>query len=173
MADFFTRSTNLTVPPLTIPTCMVTKGPKASSPCQGHLLQLKRPWQLAHSFLIFWLLDPACPPSVKRLKSLFLPEGESTVEYKLSSQVGNINECDCVSVLNQRFTAILTSSVWKAKGRTGLRDRRQCPVQIPSLYKSVHVVQFLDLKITFGKLCFQSFSDQKKKKARFVCWTSE
>ena len=68
------------------------------------------------------------------------------MDYKISSQVGNINECDCVTVLKQRITAILTSGVWKAKKEmavreeAGLGDRRQCPVQIPLLYKSVDVV---------------------------------
>ena len=68
---------------------------------------------------------------------LFLLEGVCAVEYNVSSQVVNINERDCVTVLKQRITAILTSSVWKAKKnsgerRTGLGDRKRCPVQIPS-----------------------------------------
>ena len=33
---------------------------------------------------------------------------------QISSQVVNINECDCVTVLQQWITAILTSGDWKA-----------------------------------------------------------
>ena len=81
------------------------------------------------------------------------------MEYKILSQVVNINECDRVTVLKQRITAILTSGIWKGlpppkknggERTTGLGDRRQCPVQVPSLYKSVDVVQFLHLKITLA-----------------------
>ena len=80
-----------------------------------------------------------------------------------------INECDCVTVLKQRSNhshsniRCLESNTNGGERRTGLGDKRRCQVQIPSLYKSVDVVQFLHLKITFGKLCFQSLFDKRRR----------
>ena len=94
------------------------------------------------------------------------------MEYKISSQIVSIDECGCVTVLKQRIAVILTFAVRKqtklkkkttngGERRTGLGDRKQRPVQIILLHESVDVVQFLQSKITFHKLCFQSFSDKR------------
>ena len=104
------------------------------------LSHLEKPSQSAHSILIFWLLDPARPPPIKWLKSLFLLEGVCTAEYKILSQVMNINECDCVTVLKHWITAILTSSVWKAN-KMAVREQQaweteeRASVSIPFLHQ--------------------------------------
>ena len=75
--------------------------------------------------------------------------------------------CHCLKAANHCHSNIWCLESQKVGGirRTGLGDKRQCLVQIPSkLYKSVDVVQFRHLKITFSKLCFQSLSDEKKHK---------
>ena len=114
-----------------------------SSPCQGHLSHLKRPWQLAYSFPIFWPLDPARPPPIKGLKSLFLLKEACALKYHISSQVVNTSECECVTVLKQRITAILTSSVWKAN-KMAVREEQVWETDIRA---SVSVLPFINIRL--------------------------
>ena len=95
---------------------------------------------------VFWYFElltlPALHQSNDRiiLKSLLLPEGACTVEYKILSQVVYINECHdmchCFEAANHSHSNIWCLGRKKNGGekRTRLRDRRQCLVQIPSLH---------------------------------------
>ena len=107
--------------------------------------------------LTVWL----CPPSTTQMTEvpLFVGRGMSSGVQNFESGREFILMNVTVSLVSkQRITTILASGVWKARiwrwERNRVGDRRQCPVQILSLYKSVDIVEFLRLKITFGKLCF-------------------
>ena len=70
------------------------------------------------------------------------------MEYKISRQVVNVDECDCITVLKQRITVILTSGVWKAN-KMAVREEQAWETDVRAsfsvcLFTDIRLMQFKD-----------------------------